>query len=427
MQFTNRIFLSINSTEDVAAALPAGILYFTLFCFFMVTAGFTSVLVAQYHGAGDAVSCVRSVWSGFYFALIAMMIITFIVPPLGRLILTYGGHPPEIMAREIEYFNSLIPSGAFVCLSCPFFAFFSGRGQTKFVAIVNLIACALNILLDYGLIFGNFGLPALGIGGAGFATVIASIFSSVVVTIAFFMVNQHNYPTRLYRDFEWKYLKKIIIFGIPAGTQAVADVGGWTALTFMLGHLTPESLAATTIALAINNLSFMPLLGFSDATAIVVGQYVGKKRPRIANRGPYHAWLMVSVFMIFSGLVYLIFPISLFKLFSPRDSCGIINFNAVIITGQYILIFAAIFNFFDAAKFIYSGALRGAGDTHAVLYISLFCTWILLVPGTALLIFLMHSSVITVWAYITCCTLIEAIIVFYRFRSGNWRKISLVH
>ncbi len=427
MQFTNRLFLSVNSTEDVAAALPAGILYFSLFCFFMVTAGFTSVLVAQYHGANNAIGCVRAVWNGFYFSLFAMFIIAFILPYAGRFILTNGGHPVPIMNRELEYFNSLIPSGAFVCMACPFFAFFSGRGKTKLVAVVSLLACSLNIVLDYGFIFGNIGLPAMGIYGAGVSTVIASMFSFIVIAIAFFCVNQHKYPTRTQRKFEWIYLKKLLIYGLPAGTQTVADVGGFTALTFMLGHLTPESLAATTIALAINNLSFMPLLGFSDATAIIVGQYIGKKRREIANAGAYRAWRLISIYMIFSGLIYVIFPVSLFNMFSPHTANSLINFNTVIQTGQIILIFAAIFNFFDASKYIFSGALRGAGDTKSVLYISLFSTWILLVPGTAILIFIFKSSVITVWAYVTLCTLIESIIVLWRFNSGHWRKIKIVH
>ncbi|MCK4981720.1 MAG: polysaccharide biosynthesis C-terminal domain-containing protein, partial [Victivallaceae bacterium] len=190
MQFVDRQFLAFNSTEDVAAALPGGILYFTMFCFFMVTINFTSALVAQFFGTKDMISCVRACWTGFYFALLAGCFIVLAVPPLGTFIIQHGGHSPDIVAKEVEYFLALAPSGAFMCMGAAFFAFFSGRGKTAYVATVNTIACALNILLDYLLIFGHWGFPELGIYGAGIATSLASVFSFICIVIVFLSRNQ---------------------------------------------------------------------------------------------------------------------------------------------------------------------------------------------------------------------------------------------
>ena len=108
MQFFDRKFLAANSTVDVAAALPAGILSFSMFCFFMVSANFTSALVAQAWGAKKADDCVKSCWNGFYFGLGAAILITFVLPPLGEYFIIKANHSPELTVREVEYFNILL-------------------------------------------------------------------------------------------------------------------------------------------------------------------------------------------------------------------------------------------------------------------------------------------------------------------------------
>ncbi|MDD5698377.1 MAG: MATE family efflux transporter, partial [Victivallaceae bacterium] len=289
MQFADRAFLAYNSTEDVAAALPAGILYFTLFCFFLVTTNFTGALVAQFFGARDLVSCVRACWTGFYFALLAGCLIVFLLPVLGDSIIQRGGHSPEIIAREMEYFRALGPSGAFACLGAAFFAFFSGRGKTAYVATINTLGCMLNILLDYLLIFGHWGCPALGIYGAGLATSLAALFSFLCIAIVFLGQNQRRLPTRRYRSFRLEYLKKLFGFGTPAGIQVLCDVGAFTLVIFLIGHLGQTALATTTITLAINQIVFLPLLGFSDAVSIIAGQFIGMNKPDTAKKCAYRA------------------------------------------------------------------------------------------------------------------------------------------
>jgi MATE family multidrug resistance protein len=114
MQFCDRKFLAYNSTEDVAVALPSGILLFTHFSFFVVTVFFTSALVAQHFGNYDRQACVSAAWNGFYFALGAAVVILFVLPWIGIAIINNSGHPTELIFRERSYFIALIPSGAFM-------------------------------------------------------------------------------------------------------------------------------------------------------------------------------------------------------------------------------------------------------------------------------------------------------------------------
>ena len=116
MQFVDRKFLSMHATEDVAAAVPAGILCYTLFAFFLVTTGFTSAVVSQFHGSGDQKSCARAPWAGFFFALFAGLICSYGVIQLGYMLIGMGNHHPSLLDREFTYFGTLMPSAGFACL-----------------------------------------------------------------------------------------------------------------------------------------------------------------------------------------------------------------------------------------------------------------------------------------------------------------------
>lgn len=425
MQFFDRMFLAHNSPLDVAAALPAGILSFTLFSFFMVTLNFTSAIVAQYFGSGNMKSCVKAVWNGFYLAVGAALVNVCIMPFIGLALIKLGNHEAEVMLRERQYFLSMLPGTVLICFAAPLFSFFSGQGRTWYVAMINMGGCLMNIILDYLLIFGKFGFPALGITGAGLATSISIFFELIAILWIFLAQDQTKYPTRSNRSFDWNDIKRIFSFGTPAGLQCFFEVGAFTLFAFLMGVLGTDALAATTIMLSINNLSFLPLLGMMDATAILVGQYIGRSAPETSEKVAYRAWLMASCYMLGACALYLLAPHWLIGNFmsSSYDQATVANIMDI---GQKILICAAVFNFFDATKFIFMGALRGAGDTKAVLLMSIALNWGLLIPGVLTMIFYFRSPVVHIWMYMTGYLLIECSLFYWRYRCGNWKKIKMI-
>ncbi len=425
MQFCDRKFLALNSTEDVAAALPAGVLTFTLFSFFMVTVNFTSALVSQYFGKQDKAACVRSVWNGFYFGLFAAAIILFIIPWIGLTIINMGGHSGELLTRERSYYISMIPSGAFVCLGGAFGAYFSGQGKTGYIAVVNVFSCLVNIGLDYIMIFGKLGCPAMGIAGAGIATSIATFLSFAILMLLFLTRNQEQYPTRKHREFRMEYIKRLLKFGTPAGLQCFLEVGAFTTLSFLIGKIGQTEMAVTTIVLSIDTLSFLPLLGLGDATSIVSGQYIGRGKRKIVWSIAARSWIIATCYMTISGLIFVLFPEWLIGQFAPAKS-GSIDFDTIVQLGRTILICAAIFNFFDATKFVFMGALRGAGDTRMILIICVSCAWGLMIPGILIIILVLKMSLAAVWIFMTFHLGIEATMVFFRFLSGRWKNINMI-
>ncbi len=426
MQFADRKFLGNSSTEEMAAAMPSGILYFTLFCLFLVSANFTGTIVAQLHGTGNPKECVKAAWSGFYFSLMAGVLILTLLPVSGYFILKTS-MSSDLFPYALAYFLTLTPTGLFACLSSPFFAFFSGRGQTLQVAAVNIFTCLMNILLDWIMIFGHWGCPKMGIAGAGLATSLSSLLGFLIILSMFFMVDQTVYPTRTSRSLHWMYVGKLLKFGLPSGLQVLSDVGSFTLILLLVGRLGDMALAVTTVAFSINNLSFMPLMGLSDSTAILCGQFIGRRTRKLASRIPYRSFRIATVYMLLTGAVYLIFPDFLCAMFRPNDpGTALIDFNSVAVQSRSVLALAALWNLMDMGRFIFGGALRGAGDTRAVCLINIACAWGLGVPGILYLVFCVQPSVIWIWAYLTITTTIESLLIYLRFRSGKWRRITIV-
>jgi len=426
MQFVDRKFLAMNATCDVAAALPGGILAFTLFTFFMVTTGFTAAIVSQNYGRNDNKMCARVPWGGFYFALISGLFCSLLLTYPGLMLIEAGKHAPEIMTGEKAYFRMIMPSGGFIFITAAFCSFFSGRGKTWTVAIVHFIASGCNILLDYMFIFGKFGAPQMGIAGAGLATTIACVIGAIIAFIYFILQDQEKYPTRKEWHLNRSDMYRLISFGSPAGAQVFFSVGAFAMIVFLIGRIGSTELAATTIALSINMLTFMPLLGISEATGIITGKYVGAQKHEFAERTTFKAWKISTVYMILMGIFYIVFPEPLLEFFAPTEGNDVVGFTNVIRIGRIILIFAAIYNIFNVLRFVFMGALRGAGDTRIPMWIIIGASWLILAPGGYIIIAVLKLQIFAIWIFLTCYGGLVGSLIFWRFKSGAWKKIDML-
>ena len=423
MTFTDRKFLSMHSTMDVAAALPAGILCFTFFSFFLLTSSFTSAIVSQYYGRDEKKRCAEIIWTSFFFALFAGLLCSFVMPLFGDYLINLGNHSPIVLGKEKEYFNTLMPSGGFSCIMAVFCAFFSGRGKTTTVAVVSFITCGMNCILDYFMIFGIGKLPGLGIAGAGLATTISQAFGAMLIFAVFLLQNQNVYPTRKI-FYKLPDLRRLVSFGAPSGFQVLFDVGAFTFVIFLMGHINDVALAVTTIAMSINQIAFMPLVGMSQATSIITGVYIGKNRKDVSEKQAYLSLKASLLYILIVSLIFVIFPEPFFNFFSPDQ--GAENYSEVIRIGRWVLVCAAAYNFFDALYFISIGALRGAGDTKFPMRIIIILSWTVLVPGMLLCVYVFKLSAIGAWTFIAVYIAVVGSIIFMRFKNGKWKAIELL-
>lgn len=424
MQFIDRKFLSTVSIKDISAAYSSGALSFTLFSVFTATIGFSTSIISQYYGRKKYAACSSVVWSSFYVALVAGLICSYAMPQLGNYIVYIGNNDPDLLSKQIDFFTTIMPSGGFLCITIAFCSFFSGRERTLIVALVTLAACVSCIILDYIFIFGNWGSPAMGIVGAGLATTLSQAFGALIGFIVFIFQNQKVYPTKKILLINLNDIKRIIKFGIPVGIQSVIGMASFTSIIFLIGALGDVAVAATAIASTIDYIAFLPLIGMSQATSIVVAKHIGMKRVDVSEKLANVA-LKMSLAYIFLTSIFLIgFPDFFIKMFRPENDIS--NFLEVIRYTRAILICAAFYNFFDAIYFVYSGVLIGAGDTKFMMYLSLFFNCLVWVPGVAVCIFIMKLNVVGVWIFMAIYIAMSGVVLFFRFKTGIWKKIKLI-
>ncbi|MGI6595621.1 MAG: MATE family efflux transporter [Candidatus Ratteibacteria bacterium] len=152
--------------ETIAASLPAGMLNSTIINIFAGTTSFVSTFVAQYYGAGRLERIGKITWQGIYFSFIGGLVMLSLIP-FAHLFFAFAGHPPDIAAYETIYFRILCLGSFPAIASSSIAGFFSGRGYTLPVMWISFLQTAINIVLDYAMIFGKWGFPEMGIAGSG--------------------------------------------------------------------------------------------------------------------------------------------------------------------------------------------------------------------------------------------------------------------
>ena len=301
----------------------------------------------------------------------------FIAEPLFRL----AGHHPAVMRQEVIYFRILTLGAGLVVAATTLSCFFSGRGLTRPVMIINLAAAGLNIPLDYLLINGVAFFPEMGIAGAAVATVASQAFMLLLFALAVF-TRDHDRLFAVRRAWAWdsELMRRMLRFGLPGGVQFFLDILVFTFFVFMVGRLGRIELAATNIVMAINTLSFMPMVGMSVAVSTLVGQAIGAGKPSggvEATRSTLH---LALAYMALVAGVFVLLPRELMSFFHsgsvPAAAQAQIGDLGVI-----LLRFVALYSLFDALALVYMGSLKGAGDIKFVMWsMALICLGLVITP-----------------------------------------------
>jgi len=385
---------------------------------------YTTTIVAQYFGANDNAACGMATWQGVFFSLASYIAIVMFIP-LGPPIFQWGGHPSEIIELEVRYFSILMWGGGLIPLQSALAGFFTGRGDTKTTMMANMIGNGVNAVLDYGLIFGKWGLPEMGLTGAALATVLASIVPVAILT-GLFLKRENNKRFATHRvRFDAPLFKKLLRYGVPAGLQFFLDIGCFALFVIIVGRLGEVELAVTNIALSIDMLAFMPVIGISIATSTLVGQSMGRKEPDLAEKTTYSALMMALAYMGFMAMIFVLFPGPLLGIFKTRGK-EVQDFSVVLRYGRYLLIMVAIYSLFDALGIVFSAGLKGAGDTRFVMWTSVIAGWTFFVPPVYLTISVFHGGLILAWVWATLYIVLLGLVYCWRFRKGKWKTIDMI-
>ncbi len=422
--FVDRMFLAWHDPLAMAAAMPAGLLAFTFICFFMGTAGYVNVFVAQYHGAGRPRRVGPALWQGIWFSLASGAILPLLALTSGP-IFRWAGHSEALQELEGTYFRIMMLGGVVTVYNNALTSFFTGLGRNWPVFWVNVALTVVNLLFSYAMIFGNWGFPAWGIAGAAWATVIGQTAGAILFSVLVFAGrHERDFSTRSGWRIDLPILRRLMRFGLPSGAQFLVDILAFTFFAIIVGRIGEAELAATNLAFQINMLAFMPLVGAGIAVQALVGQWLGRERPDLAARATWSSFQICYIYMLFFAALYLLVPGIFIDPFMVRaDAATIDTLRPMAIA---ILRFVAIYCLFDTMTVIMASALKGAGDTRFVMWYAFALGWSLMVAPSWIAVQYFDAGITTVWVFLTIYVSLVALGFLARFVQGRWRSMRVI-
>lgn len=424
MQLCDGLFLSWYSADAIAAIGPASMATLVFSSIVMGAAGYTSTLTAHYFGARENAKIGRAVWQGIYLAL-ASGCLGAALAPLGSTLFDLVGHAPQVCAYEKTYFSIICYGMPVSLVATALSGFFSGRGSNLALMSIQLTGLALNAVLCYALIWGHWGLPALGVAGAAWATVAAQAVISILLAMRFLRRDYRiRYATWSGRAYHPEMMRRLLRFGLPGGLRFSIEISAWTVFLFFVGRIGTTELAATSIAWRINGMAFFPIIGLSEAIRTLVGQAQGKGDTEESVHVTLQGLLLAEVWMLLAAIVFVAIPRPLYALFETAGDGGADSFAAVADMGVVLLRFVAAYCVLDALNIIFMGMLQAVGDTRWTMWMSLLAHGVFL--AALLPCDLAKLGLYAEWTVATVFVLAVAFVWLWRFQAGEWRHIRVI-
>lgn len=440
--------------------LPMGIVF--------IVQSFASQLV----GKRDLEGARRFAYYALILAAITLVLSCAMIPALGSFVDTLG-FTPEVRGLMATYMTIRFVAAGAVVGSEGLGNWYAGLGDTRVAMVANIIAMIVNVGLNWVLIHGNLGAPALGVEGAAWASVIASWIGFAAIA-AYFAVDRgrrvlaviaangereplgtmagpeplastaeaHDTPlaaeaprghalpelprsSPARRGLSWAEFRRMIRFGLPNGFNWFLEFSAFLVfINVIFADLGTSAVAALMAVMQVNSVSFMPAFGLTTAGAILVGQAIGRdghdEVPRIVLR-------TLSLTMTWQGLVgvgYLLFPTALMAIFTAEGESA--ETSSVALLGATLLAISAAWQLFDAFVMTLNEALRAAGDTAWCLWARVATAWLVWLPLTYAVVsyIAVGSAPAAMWCMVTYF-IVLSLVIGWRFRSGAWRRIQL--
>ncbi|AQQ72308.1 Na(+)/drug antiporter [Limihaloglobus sulfuriphilus] len=421
--FTDRLFLSNYSPNAMTGAMFAGIFHFTLISLFLGIVSYANTFVAQYTGAKQRENIGPIIWQAIYLSIVmGMAMMVFL--PMQDIIFNAIGHDSEIKKYEIEYFSTLLYVGLPLLISRAISSFYSGRGITSVVMWINIFNSILNIGLNYLLIFGKLGLPAMGVTGAALATVLSEYAALAVFAYLFFMPhNRKEFNTLHGRGLSVRLIRELMRYGLPSGLHFILDMLAFSFFLMIIGRFGAIQQLASSMVFNVNMFAFMPMIGLGIGISILVGQYLGRNEPDIAERSVWIAFKVCAGYMLLISVCYIFFGRMLMGLYPFSKDPEL--YSKTVNIAVKLMYFLAAYSVIDAANIIFSNALKGAGDTRFVMILSVSLHWGLMVIPSMIFAwfgFGIYSS----WTFLTLFVSVLGLCFYLRFRGGLWKSMRVI-
>lgn len=416
LHVTDTVMLGWYSVE----ALAAGVLGASNFFIVMILgAGFAQAVMPMVASAAsqDDDTQVRrdtrmGLWLSTLFGLITYPLFWFSEP-----ILLAAGQQPEVASLAQQFLRiagiGMIPALLVMTLR----SYLAALGRTQVVLWATLAAVGLNIVLNWALIFGNWGFPELGVRGAAVASLGSQLLTLFVLALYAGLLPELR-RFRLFQRFwrpDWPAFAQVFRLGWPIGLTSLAEGGLFQASALMMGWIGTRELAAHGIALEVASLAFMFHVGLANATTVRTSRFSGIGDARGLRDGAKVSITLSAGFGLVMVVLFLSYPEQLIALFldtSQPDSAAIISIGATLV------IFAAMFQMADAMQVMALGLLRGIKDTRVPMLLAVVSYWLIGIPASFVLAFRLDLGAAGLWLGLVIGLSVAATLLMARF----WRR-----
>ncbi len=390
MSIVDTVMVGPLGPAAIGAVGTGSILFMTLMVFGFGTLLALDTFVSQSFGAGRIDECHRWLFAGLQLAVV-LSVLLMVVAVVGVTLLPSFGFHPELLRELQPYTARLVWSAPPLMAFVVFRRYLQAMNLVRPIMIALVAANLMNALVNWVLIYGHWGMPAMGVPGAAWATVA----SRVVLAASLFGVivwQERQRPSGLHDvPFAWDGPRVGHLFrlGWPAALQITLEVGVFAAASALAGRITPLASAANQVVLNIAGFIFMIPFGLASAAAVRVGQAVGRRDAAGVRRAGWTALGMATVVMTGSAILFFTVPEALIRIYSSDPS--------VIEVGVVLLFICAVFQLFDGLQTVATGALRGLGDTRSPMVANLVGHWAIGLPVGYALCFSYGWGVAGLW------------------------------
>ncbi len=430
MIFVDRIFLARYSLDALNASVNAGTWAWAYFGGMGMLTAMSEVFVSQYNGAKKFDQIGSAVWQMVWAAVFSL----FFFIPMGIWTgsLLFSGTPNE--AIQVEYFRILMIFGPCYVLMTALSGFFIGRGRTKILILLAVIANLINILLDWVLIFGVKGwIPEMGVKGAAFATCFGYIFEAVALFILFLKKeNREQFGTMNWR-FNPKIFSKCFRVGFPQAVFYTLEIIGFAVFYQMMTSISQLHITISSICQSILILLSFFLDGLSRGVAAVAGNFIGAKRFEMLKSVMKAGIFLQIFFSLFISLFFLIDPKHSISFLFPgqfeayaeiwSQELGLPLYDLL----RTCLLCSFLYISLEGVRWVFAGLLTAAGDTLFLLIAGALSVWLFLLLPVYLIVVRHAFTVDLAWMLTVLYSGVSCFIYWIRFRSGKWKEIDLMN
>lgn len=411
-------FVGRLSPEALAVSgLSWSILFFFSMLAFGMNTGATAV-VARLLGGEKNEETKKAAGQSIVLNLTFTTVITIIIMVFAERFFILLGAEPEVIKTGARFLRILTTTYVFSGLMLGAHSIIKASGDTKTPMKIFAAVNALNIFLDYCLIFGKLGFPRHGVLGSAEASALVRV-PGAFLAFGGIMLGWYGIKLKFKHFFpvSWKMIGRVVRIGGPATVESMVFSSATVAFVWIVTQLGTEPLAAHNVLLRAESFSFMPGIGFMVAAQIAVGRALGEGDREKTDFLAWESVKMGSIIMGFMGVIFFTIPHLFIKIFTDSPE--------VIRLGAHTLRIISIIQPVQGLMFVLMGILKGAGDTRTTMKFSIVGMWAIRVPLAYLFAIVLNLGVAGAWAGMCIDIAMRALFYLHRFRGKEWAEIEV--